>query len=316
MTSRARAAQRHLAIETAAPLASNVKRSFMRSSSMRGDITRDRAAASSIASGSPSSSFTSVAIAASSWPRRRDAVAGGDGTPLEEARAFVVGHRREHLRVLARDAEHLAAGDDEAGLGRKREPAAERRLGVPGDLLEGVENDEARAVRGDRRADLLHRVGLAERHVERLGDDGDDAVDAARRRQVAEPRRRRDSRRARRARGEGRAASCRCRRCRARDEPSRPVEERGQRLQRVDPADEDIALGGKVVGGILRAGAHSLSDVHDAIRLGRIGGGSNGALALAALEQLLRLGDALEPPVAVAAQPARPRASSAWTAAP
>jgi len=72
------------------------------------------------------------------------------------------------------------------GLGRAIEPAAERGRGVLDDLLEVVENDQATAPCRDRVAQLHHGVVFAERDFERRGDGEEDAVEAARFRELAE----------------------------------------------------------------------------------------------------------------------------------
>jgi hypothetical protein len=60
--------QRGLAVGASPVVDSSLKRSLMRASSVRGGITRTRAAANSIASGRPSSRATSGSIAAASAP--------------------------------------------------------------------------------------------------------------------------------------------------------------------------------------------------------------------------------------------------------
>ena len=79
--------------------------------------------------------------------------------------------RLERQHVLAGEVQPLAARDQERGLGGAVEPAADARFGVLDDLLEVVEDDEAAAARRDRVAELDAGVALAERHVERDGDD-------------------------------------------------------------------------------------------------------------------------------------------------
>jgi len=100
---------------------------------------------------------------------------------------FLLGHRREHLGVLACDTQHFPARDDEPRFGCMLEPDAKTGIGVARHLLERVKKDETRTACGDRGGDLQHRIGFAEGNVECLCDCIDDTVESTCRRQVAEP---------------------------------------------------------------------------------------------------------------------------------
>ena len=105
----------------------DVKRSRMRSTSCAGDSTRTRAAASSIASGRPSSRRTTSATAArlaSPSDEVRPLRAGAGGEELD--RILVQRQRLDREDLFARQVQALAAGDDEGRVRRAVEPAAER----------------------------------------------------------------------------------------------------------------------------------------------------------------------------------------------
>jgi hypothetical protein len=97
----------------------------------------------------------------------------------EQSQRLVGGQRLDRVRPLAVEAEALAAGDEERGLGRKRLPAADRLGSVRDHLLEVVEDEQARAAAGDRVPELRDGVAAPELDAERTTDRGRDAVGGA-----------------------------------------------------------------------------------------------------------------------------------------
>ena len=89
-------------------------------------------------------------------------------------------------------------------------PASPRRGAPPARSCPG---SPGRPARGDRRAELLHRVAPAQRHVPGPGHGVHDAVHAGAPPTGRRTRRRPGSRPASRGHGAARAGSCRCRRC-------------------------------------------------------------------------------------------------------
>jgi hypothetical protein len=159
----------------------------MRASSVRGGMMRTRAAASSIASGRP---------VEQTHQRIDRTLVVGSGLEVAACRARALAEqgrrierleRRDRHRLLAGQAEHLARGQDEARLARLDRARRRRSRRQRGDLLEVVEDQQARAAPVDRGAELGDRVVAAERNVEAVRDRVDDAVETARLRQVAEP---------------------------------------------------------------------------------------------------------------------------------
>jgi hypothetical protein len=195
----------------------------------------------------------------------------------------------------------FAAGDEKRRVPGAVEPATDARRGGPDELLAVVEDDEAAAARRDRVAELHAGVALAERDVERERDDEEDSLERARFREVAEidaarplaepsPAVAADEPRlagAARAEDGEQARSC--------------IEPRRDRGEVGGPADERIALARQVVSHVAyRLPAVVAAD--DAIRLVGVVGQRRrrGAVATREFEELDRLGDALQLPMAAA----------------
>ena len=226
----------------------------MRSSSVRGGITRTRAAASSIASGRPSSSPP----AARSRPGRRRSHAGrlaASARCTNSATASAVRQRRQRQHLFAGQPQHLARRDHEARLLGAVEPATQRLLRVARHLLEVVEDHQAPAATGDGMPELGDRIVPAQRHVEPLRHR-----DARCRRRCApatdrRTRRRPETRRASSSRSASPAASCRCRRCRAPTPGARRLDAARQLGQRLRAADEASRSAGRLWR-MSRSGSH------------------------------------------------------------
>ena len=137
------------------PPRSSANRSSSRRSMSSTDITRTLAAASSIASGSPSRRRTTRRTASSS---QRYAGARGRGALREQVRGGVLGELAEREDPLGRDRERRPGGGDHP------------QLAAGGDQ----EGDQV----GDRLDDVLAVVEDQQRRrlVEQLGDPGADVV--------------------------------------------------------------------------------------------------------------------------------------------
>ena len=189
---------------------------------------------------------------------------------------------------------------------RRFQPSAQRFLGVARHLFEVVQDHQAGRARGDDGAELLHRVALAQRHLQPLRHRVHDAVHTACRRQVAEPGAARvvaepAAGMAQREPGLADAADAQ-----QRDQPGAVFEAVRQRLQRIAAADEAVALGRQAVRQLARRHP-GLADPDHAIRLGRIPGRHEARSGRADLEQLHGLRHALQAPEAMALQRLRHR---------
>ena len=138
-----------------------------------------RAAASSIASGSPSRRAQICSIRSSSPVRQLQPRVERAGAADEQLRRRLGGQRRHAELVLALDAQRGAARDHELALRRGGQQAAELGRGVE-HLLEVVDHEQDRVPR-------QHRGRLALARAERLGDLGRDQRRVLEARQRDEP---------------------------------------------------------------------------------------------------------------------------------
>ena len=151
--------------------------------------------------------------------------------------------RRQRKRFLALDAQHLARGDQDARLTGPLEPASDRLLGMARHLLEIIEDHEAVPAPCNGMAELGHRVFVAQRHVEALGDGMHHPAQGAHRGQVAEPDTTRVVAQPEPAEPSGQARLAAAAHAQHRDETGAAFETFGKSAQRVVAADEGIALG-------------------------------------------------------------------------
>ena len=96
-------------------------------------------------------------------------------------------HGRQRQGLLAGNAQHFAAGDQETCLRRKRQPKPQACFGLASHLLEVVEDQQAVSAPGDRLANSCQWVGRARRQAQAECGGLHDAVQATRGGQVAEP---------------------------------------------------------------------------------------------------------------------------------
>ena len=181
------------------PPAPRSSRSPRRCAIAAGESSRIRAAASSMASGSPSRrrtiSATAAPFAGVSMKSGRTAIARSTNSRTASDSMSVAGssvpargqrQRRDGELLLARDPQRRAAGHDDRQLGRRAQEVGDDRR--PGDdLLEVVEHEQRAAV-AEVLLDPVDRGTLGREQAERRGDRGGDEVGVGDRRQRHEPR--------------------------------------------------------------------------------------------------------------------------------
>ena len=216
----------------------------------------------------------------------------------EHGLRFFGRHRRQHLHLLAGQAQHLAAGDDEARQRQGVQPHSQSGLGAACHLLEVVQHQQAFAARSQCRGELLHGICLAQRQVQRLGDGQRNAVAAARCGQVAEPR-------AAGVAAQPAAGVALCQtgladaaHAQQADQPRAVFEASRQRAQCVVAADKGVGLGTQVVRQLVHRQPQAAALEH-AVGLGRVGRRGAGRFGRRHLEQCHRLVQPLQAPMAV-----------------
>ena len=271
----------------------------MRASSVRGDITRTRAAASSMASGRPSSSLTSCGIAARSsapgwksrWPTRR----------AHEQRLA----RRPRPAAPA-PAPPRPAGPAPRAWSRGSAPRRRGRASGPSvsSAWRATCSKLSRITRQRPRPAMAwpsctHRIVLAQRHVQALRH----GVRRCRRRRAPatgrRTRRRPGSRRARSRRSAVASRVLPVPPMPSTDTSRAPASKRRASSASASlAADEGVALGRQAVAHLAQR-QPQVATLHDAVDLAPIRRRREGRVVVAGLEQLHRLGDALDAPVAV-----------------
>ena len=234
--------------------------------------------------------------------RRREREIGAlrAGPQGEQLDALAVERERlERQHVFAGEAKPLAARDQEAGVGRAIDPAADGGLGVLDDLLEVVEDHQAAAARRDRVAELDAGVALAEGHVERKRDDEEHALQRPRVGEVAEVDAARPIAQPAPAIASGQPRLARAAGTEHGQDPRAGVESGGDGRQVRRPADEGVALARQVVAHLAHRSPTVFRPDHAHRLLGVVGRRERRPIAHAQLEDLDRLGDSLQPIVAV-----------------
>ena len=224
---------------------------------------------------------------------------GRPGTGVEQRLGVGRDERRERQCRLAGKPQDLAGRHEERGVFGVVEPHTRGFRGVPGDLLEVVQDHEAAAAAGDRFSELNDGIILAELHVEGGRDGVGDAVHRTCLGDVAEPHPPRPRAEPGPPVMEREAGLARPSHAEQGHEPRSVVDAGGQLLEVVATTDERVALGREVTFDLADGNPRVVVPT-DPPRLGGVGRrGEGGFSADADLEQLDRIDDTLELPVPV-----------------
>ena len=227
--------------------------------------------------------------------------ASGDGTLLEQRHGIGPVERLQDDAALSAEAQPVAAGHEKARVLGPVEPETERRTGRAHDLLEVVEDEEATPAAGQHAGDPGRRVGATERHVQDVGDRPAHVLGRPRRRQVAEPDTAWKVAQPRPAEALCEARLADTAEPEERDAPGTRLERLPDGIQRRAPADEGIAIAGEVVR-LFAQGHPEAVATDDAPGLLHVDQVDRRGVGPDRLEQMDRLGDALQAPPGTIAQ--------------
>ncbi|HEY5321419.1 MAG TPA: hypothetical protein VIK58_01255 [Caldimonas sp.] len=199
---------------------------------------------------------------------------------------------------LARQAQRLAARDEERRLGGAVQPGSDAGWSVANDLLEVVEDQQATAAAGDRMSELPRGIVATKWYGEHARNDKADAVETARFRAIAEVHAARPGTEPAGPVSAGQPGLADASGAEDREQTRRAVQRGVQAAQLGDAPHEGIALRRKVV--LCLAHRHpQFAEAHDAVRLLAVGRrdecGAVGSAQLADLERFLDAFQAVVP---------------------